>query len=114
MEPFSLYLKVSLYAALCLSVPFLLWQVWGFLAPGLYPHERGYVLPFVTLFAYYVLFPPAAGYLLGLGKDFKLYLKADERRAQHDAVRRADGRALRGLDFRRVGVRPSATPHIRP
>ena len=31
-----------------------------------------------ALFAYYVLFPPAAGYLLGLGKDFKLFLKADD------------------------------------
>ncbi|HEX8119518.1 MAG TPA: twin-arginine translocase subunit TatC, partial [Pyrinomonadaceae bacterium] len=31
-EPFSLYLEVSLYAAVCLSVPFLLWQVWGFVS----------------------------------------------------------------------------------
>ncbi len=70
MEPFSLYLQVSLYAAICLSVPFLLWQIWAFIAPGLYPHERGYALPFILLstvsfilgaaFAYYVLFPPAA------------------------------------------------------
>jgi sec-independent protein translocase protein TatC len=88
MEPFSLYLKVSLYGALSLSVPFLLLQVWGFISPGLYRHERGYVLPFVSLssasflagalFAYYVIFPPAAVYLLGLGKDFRLFLKADD------------------------------------
>lgn len=88
MEPFSLYLKVSLYAAICLSLPFLLFQVWGFVAPGLYPHERAYVTPFILLstisfllgaaFAYYVIFPPAARYLLGLGSDFRLLLKADE------------------------------------
>jgi sec-independent protein translocase protein TatC len=88
MEPFSLYLKVSLYGAFSLSVPFLLLQVWGFISPGLRRHERGYVLPFVTLssvsflagalFAYYVIFPPAAVYLLGLGKDFRLFLKADD------------------------------------
>ncbi len=88
MEPFSLYLSVSLYAALCLSVPFLLWQVWGFVAPGLYPHERGYATPFVFMssvsfvlgaaFAYYVLFPPAARYLLGLGQDFRLFLNASD------------------------------------
>jgi len=88
MEPFSLYLKVALYAALCLSGPFLLWQIWGFLSPGLHPHERGYALPFVALssisfviggaFAYYVIFPPAATYLLGLGQDFRLLLKADD------------------------------------
>ncbi len=88
MEPFSLYVKVSLYAALCLSVPFLLWQIWAFVSPGLYPHERAYVTPFILLssisfvlgaaFAYKIIFPPAAKYLLGLGSDFRLLLKADD------------------------------------
>jgi sec-independent protein translocase protein TatC len=88
LEPFSLYLKVSLYTAICVSVPFLLFQIWGFVSPGLYPHERAYVTPFVLLssisfvigaaFAYYVIFPPAANYLLGLGSDFRLLLKADD------------------------------------
>lgn len=88
LEPFALYMKVSLYAAVCLSVPFLLWQIWAFVSPGLYPHERAYVTPFIALssisfvlgaaFAYYVLFPPAAKYLLGLGTDFRLLLKADD------------------------------------
>ncbi|MBC8032219.1 MAG: twin-arginine translocase subunit TatC [Pyrinomonadaceae bacterium] len=87
-EPFSLYVKVSLYAALCLSVPFLLWQIWAFVSPGLYPHERGYVTPFIALssisfvlgamFAYKIIFPPAAKYLLGLGQDFRLLLKAND------------------------------------
>ena len=88
MEPFALYVKVSLYAALSLSIPFLLWQIWAFVSPGLYPHERGYVTPFIALssisfvlgamFAYKVIFPPAAKYLLGLGSDFRLLLKADD------------------------------------
>ncbi len=88
IDPFSLYMKVSIYAALCLSVPFLLWQIWAFVSPGLYPHERGYVTPFIALssisfvlgaaFAYKILFPPAARYLLGLGQDFRLLLKADD------------------------------------
>src|SRR6266576_152387 len=88
LEPFSLYIKVSLYAAISLSIPFLLWQIWGFVSPGLYPHERGYVTPFIALssisfvlgaiFAYKVIFPPAARYLLGLGQDFRLLLKADD------------------------------------
>ena len=88
VEPFSLYLQVSLYAAICLSVPFLLWQVWAFIAPGLYPHERGWALPFVAMsslsfvggaaFAYYVLFPPAVTYLLGLGENFRLFLNASD------------------------------------
>jgi sec-independent protein translocase protein TatC len=88
LEPFSLYVKVSLYAAIAISVPFLLFQIWAFVSPGLYPHERAYVTPFITLssisfvlgaaFAYYVLFPPAAKYLLGLGSDFRLLLKASD------------------------------------
>jgi sec-independent protein translocase protein TatC len=88
IEPFSLYVKVSLYAALGISIPFLLWQIWGFVSPGLYPHERSYVFPFIGLssvsfvlgaiFAYKIIFPPAAKYLLGLGSDFRLMLKADD------------------------------------
>lgn len=88
LEPFSLWVKVSLYSAIGISVPFLLWQIWAFVSPGLYPHERAYVTPFIALssisfvlgaaFAYYVIFPPAAKYLLGLGSDFRLLLKADE------------------------------------
>src|SRR5207237_6174255 len=70
MEPFALYVKVSLYAAFCVSVPFLLWQIWAFVSPGLYPHERAYVTPFIALssisfllvsiFAYYVFISPAS------------------------------------------------------
>lgn len=88
LEPFALYVKVSLYAALAVSVPFLLWQIWAFISPGLYPHERKYVTPFIAFStvgfvagaatAYYLIFPPAAKYLLGLGGDFHLLLKADD------------------------------------
>src|SRR5947207_7699850 len=45
IEPFSLYVKVSLYAALCVSLPFLLCQILRFVSHGLYPHERRYVFP---------------------------------------------------------------------
>ncbi len=87
-EPFTLYLTVSLYAAIVLSVPFLLLQIWGFISPALYKHERKYVTPFVllssisfvigTAFAYYILFPPAVRYLLGLGSDFVILLRATD------------------------------------
>lgn len=88
VEPFTLYVTVSLYAAIALSVPFLLWQVWGFISPALYKHERHYVTPFIGLstvsfvvgaaFAYYILFPPAVRYLLGLGQDFNVMLRATD------------------------------------
>ena len=87
-ESFTLYVTVSLYAAIALSMPFLLLQIWGFISPALYKHERSYVTPFILLstvsfvvgaaFAYYVLFPPAIGYLLGLGEDFRLMLRATD------------------------------------
>jgi len=88
VEPFTLYATVALYAAIAISVPFLLFQIWGFISPALYKHERAYVTPFILLssisfvvgaaFAYYILFPPAARYLLGLGSDFQLLLKASD------------------------------------
>ncbi len=88
VEPFTLYVTVSMYAAIALSVPFLLWQIWGFISPALYKHERRYVTPFIGLstisfvigaaFAYYILFPPAVRYLIGLGQDFTVMLKATD------------------------------------
>lgn len=88
-EQFTLYVTVSMYAAIALSIPFLLWQLWMFISPALYRHEKAYVTPFVGLstvsfvigaaFAYYILFPPAARYLLGLGSgEFQLLLKASD------------------------------------
>ncbi len=87
-ESFTLYVTVSLYTAIAIAIPFLLLQVWGFISPALYLHERKYVTPFIALstisfvigaaFAYYILFPPAVKYLLGLGEDFSLMLKATD------------------------------------
>jgi sec-independent protein translocase protein TatC len=87
-ESFTLYVTVSLYAAIALSVPLLLWQIWGFISPALYKHERAYVTPFILLssvsfilgvaFAYYILFPPAIKYLLGLAENFRPLLRATD------------------------------------
>lgn len=87
-ESFTLYVTVSLYSAIALAIPLLLIQVWGFISPALYKHERAYVTPFVLLssvsfiggaaFAYYILFPPAVGYLLALAEDFRPLLRATD------------------------------------
>lgn len=87
-ESFTLYVTVSLYSAIALAVPLLLIQVWGFISPALYRHERAYVTPFVLLssisfvggaaFAYYILFPPAVRYLLGLAEEFRPLLRATD------------------------------------
>lgn len=88
MQPFTLYVTVSMYSAIAVALPFLLFQVWGFIAPALYKHERSYVTPFILLssisfivgaaFAYYILFPPAVEYLLGIGSDFQIMLNATD------------------------------------
>jgi sec-independent protein translocase protein TatC len=87
-EGFTLYITVSLYAAIAVSVPFLLLQIWGFISPALYPHEKAYVTPFIALssiafiagtaFAYYILFPPAVEYLLGVADEFRPLLRATD------------------------------------
>ncbi len=88
-EGFTLLVTVSLYAAFALALPLLLWQVWGFISPALYKHERRYVTPFIGLstisfvggaaFAYYVLFPPAVQFLLNVGEgQFQFQLRATD------------------------------------
>ncbi len=87
---FNLYIKVSFYAAVFFGVPFLLAQIWGFVAPGLYPHEKKYAAPFIIMttvffllgsaFAYYIAFPRAASFLLGVAAEGNLrpLVSADE------------------------------------
>lgn len=87
-EAFTLYVTVSLYAGIALAIPLLLLQVWGFISPALYAHEKSYVTPFILLssiafvggaaFAYYILFPPAVEYLLGVADDFQPLLRATD------------------------------------
>jgi len=71
---FSLYVKVTMVAAIFMSAPLVILQAWMFISPGLYPHERRYAIPFVLfasvlfvlggVFGYYVAFPTAVGFLL--------------------------------------------------
>ncbi len=85
---FNLYIKVAFYAALVLSVPFLMYQIWAFIEPGLYPHEKKYVVPFVgmasfffmlgTVFAYYIAFPRAVEFLLGVSQNFQALIEVNE------------------------------------
>ena len=80
-DPFILYVKVALLAALFFASPWLMFQAWRFVAPGLYRRERRWALPFVLsvtvfflaggAFAYYVAFPFAAEFLLEMGERFQ-------------------------------------------
>jgi sec-independent protein translocase protein TatC len=72
---FLVPLKVTLMAAFLLSLPYVLWQVWAFVAPGLYQNEKRLVLPvlvssclffvFGMSFAYFFVFPVAFGFFAG-------------------------------------------------
>ena len=87
-EPFMVYIKVSFLAAFFVISPFLFFQFWKFIAPGLYQKEKKYVFPFVFfttvffaaggIFAYYVVFPFACRFFLGMGADFQPVIKMDE------------------------------------
>ncbi|MDE3156317.1 MAG: twin-arginine translocase subunit TatC [Acidobacteriota bacterium] len=48
-EAFTLYLELALLAGIILAAPFIMWQVWLFIAPGLYSHEKKFAIPFVLL-----------------------------------------------------------------
>ncbi|NMM75669.1 twin arginine-targeting protein translocase TatC [Acidovorax sp. SRB_14] len=48
ISPFMVPLKILLMAAFLLALPFVLWQVWAFVAPGLYSHEKKLVMPLVV------------------------------------------------------------------
>ncbi|WP_419769689.1 MAG: twin-arginine translocase subunit TatC [Candidatus Marinarcus sp.] len=76
-ETFFTAMKVSFFAAFIFSLPIIFWQLWLFLAPGLYDHEKRLALPFVffaTLmfllgasFAYYVVVPFGFEFLINFG-----------------------------------------------
>jgi len=80
-EPFNLYLKIAALAGLFLTSPFVLYQVWMFISPGLYRKEKRYVVPFmvstITLFScggyfgYKIVYPAALTFLINFGKQFQ-------------------------------------------
>ena len=69
---FFVPLKVTLMAAFLVALPYVLWQVWAFVAPGLYHHEKRLAIPVIVSsfvffligmsFAYFVVFPTAFGF----------------------------------------------------
>ena len=87
-DPFNLYIKLSIVAGLFLASPYVLWQVWLFISPGLYKHEKRYVWPFVLLtstlfiaggaFAFDLAFPAALRFLVEFGKRFQPMISINE------------------------------------
>ena len=81
-EGFSFWFNLAFISGIVLAAPFVMYQVWGFIAPGLYSHEKKFVVPFVlltsigtvagALFSNYVLFP-------GMMKFFSTFSTAQVR-----------------------------------
>lgn len=71
--PFFVPMKVAMMAALMISLPYVLYQLWAFIAPGLYAHERRLIAPLVAAstilflcgmtFAYFLVFPIVFGFI---------------------------------------------------
>ncbi len=74
-DPFFVYLKVDFITAIFITLPFILYQVWIFVAPGLLEKERKLAAPFISVatllfflgaaFAYFLVFPAAFKFFLG-------------------------------------------------
>jgi len=88
IDPFNLYIKLSIVGGIFLASPYILLQLWLFVSPGLYRHEKRYVWPFVSLtsglfiaggaFAYKLAFPPALKFLLQFGHRFQPQVTINE------------------------------------
>src|SRR5277367_2004911 len=80
-EPFNLYLEVALVGGLFAASPFVFYQLWLFVAPGLYRKEKQYVMPFLFstvalfaaggLFGYKMVYPASLDFLIGYGQRFQ-------------------------------------------
>jgi sec-independent protein translocase protein TatC len=77
--PFFVPLKVAMLAAVVISLPHTLYQIWAFVAPGLYGHEKRFALPMVFMstllflagmaFAYFLVMPVVFGFLTGTAPE---------------------------------------------
>ena len=83
-EAFLLQLKVAALAGLLVAIPIILYQVWMFVAPGLYPHERRLAIPFVAVasiffvigaaFSHFVVFPWAWQFFASFTTDYMTFM----------------------------------------
>ncbi len=79
-EMFFTYLKVAFLAGVLLVAPFIFYQLWMFIAPGLYRSEKKYVIPFVVastilfvggaLFGYFIVFPFGFKFFIGFSNEY--------------------------------------------
>lgn len=76
VTPFFVPIKVAMMTAFIITLPYILYQVWAFIAPGLYSHEKKFIVPMVVAsfllfacgmaFAYFLVFPVVFGFIIGI------------------------------------------------
>jgi sec-independent protein translocase protein TatC len=88
-EALMLYMKMAFFVGIFVASPFVLYEIWAFIAPGLYKHEKSWAIPFIgmgsfffilgALFGHYFLFPVTLGFLSSFGgPDMRFLPKIDE------------------------------------
>ncbi|HVW77061.1 MAG TPA: twin-arginine translocase subunit TatC [Alloacidobacterium sp.] len=88
IDGFNMYLKISFMAGCIIAAPFVLYQVWLFISPGLYKHEKRFVTPFMcatvglflagAYFGYRWVFPGSLDFLFTFNKDFNPLIEINE------------------------------------
>jgi sec-independent protein translocase protein TatC len=87
-DPFTVYMKVAFIAGIFLTIPFILYEIWKFIAPGLYRKEKKYVVPFLissiflflagATFCYLIILPASFKFLNQMGSAFDPMIKIDD------------------------------------
>ena len=88
VDPFNFFIKISLVCGAIMASPFILFQVWLFIAPGLYRNEKRWILPFMSatvglflagaFFGYHYVYPGALTFLIGYGAQFRPMVTVSE------------------------------------
>jgi sec-independent protein translocase protein TatC len=83
-EAFALYIKMAVIAGVLIASPIVMSQVWLFIAPGLYSHEKKFAIPFVVMssiffimgaaFSHYVVFPMSWKFFASFASDYLTYM----------------------------------------
>jgi sec-independent protein translocase protein TatC len=79
-EAFFTYMKIAFFASLIITSPYILYQIWKFISPGLLPNEKKYVVPFVIsssslfiggiLFGYFIVLPTAFEFFVSFNNEY--------------------------------------------
>jgi sec-independent protein translocase protein TatC len=88
VDGFNMYLKISFMAGCIIASPFVLYQAWLFISPGLYQNEKRYIVPFMTatvtlflagaFFGYRWVFPGSLDFLFGFSRQFRPLIEVNE------------------------------------